>query len=135
MTKIIKKCFYKICLAFNKLYFGALIARVNDSGVRTSRSAREIFPSWFKRPDILPDTDIWTLFNNISGFLMTIAVPLSTIFYIWAAFLYLTAGGNEKKIQTANKAVIYTTIGLAVILSAHALAAIAKDVFSVPPAG
>jgi len=131
MTKIIKKYFYKICLTFNQLYFGVLLARVSGSNIRTSRSTREIFPRWFTRPDILPATDIWILFDNISEFLMTIAIPLSTIFYIWAAFLYLTAGGDEKKIKTANQAVLYTTIGLAVILSASALAEIVKNAFSV----
>lgn len=90
----------------------------------------EIFPDWFRKPDLLPDTDIWTLFENITRFLMTIAIPLATIFYIWAAFLYLTSGGNEKRIKAAHQTVLYTTIGLAVIISADALAAIVKDVLS-----
>ena len=94
------------------------------------QSTFEIFPRWFQKPDLLPDTDIWMLFKNITGFLTMIAIPLATIFYIWAAFLYLTSGGAEKRIKAAHQTVLYTTIGLAVVLSAEALAAIVKDVFS-----
>lgn len=89
-----------------------------------------IFPRWFTPPAILPDTDIWILVDRITDFLMTITIPIATIFYIWAAFLYLTSGGNESKIKTAHQAVIWTTIGLAVVLLARGLAAIIQNVFS-----
>lgn len=96
------------------------------TGEITPGATGDIFQFKFKPPAGLPK-DIETLLYNITGFLMVVATPLAAIFYIWAAFLYLTSAGNEKKIQTANRAVLYTTIGLGVVLASRGLALIIKD--------
>jgi hypothetical protein len=40
---------------------------------------------------------------------------------IWAAFLYLTAGGNEEKIKEAKKRLLYAVIAAAIALSANVI--------------
>jgi fumarate reductase subunit D len=69
----------------------------------------------------------------ITSLLRKLATPLAVILYLWAAFLYMTAGGKEENIKKANLAVIYTTIGLAVILLAEVIANIVKGIFSGSP--
>jgi hypothetical protein len=84
----------------------------------------------FVRPPANLPTDIGQLLDNITGFLQTISVPIAAILYLWAAFLYLTAGGNEKTVKKANAAILYTTIGLAVMLVAKGLALVVKSFFT-----
>jgi hypothetical protein len=43
---------------------------------------------------------------------------LAVAFVIWAAFLYLTAGGNEDKITEAKKRLMYAVIAAAIALLA-----------------
>ncbi len=65
----------------------------------------------------LRDTIISTL-NVILGFLGLIAV----IIILAAGFMWMTAGGNEKRLETARKLLIQGFIGLVLILAAWAIA-------------
>lgn len=46
---------------------------------------------------------------------------VAAIMIIYAGFLYVTARGNETKIQTAHKALLYAAIGTAILLGAKVL--------------
>lgn len=61
---------------------------------------------------------IINLLNIILGFLGLIAV----IIIISAGFMWMTAGGNEKRLDTARKLLIQGFIGLVLILAAWAVA-------------
>lgn len=65
----------------------------------------------------LRDTIIRVL-NIILGFLGLIAV----IIILAAGFMWMTAGGNEKRLETARKLLIQGFIGLILILAAWAIA-------------
>ena len=67
-----------------------------------------------------------TLISNFSAALAIVVAPLAVIMYIWAGILYLTAGMNSANIQKANKATLYATIGLAILLLGAALVAIVQ---------
>lgn len=54
----------------------------------------------------------------ILGFLGIIA----TVIILFAGFKWMTAGGNEENIESAKKMLIAGVIGLAIILSAYAIA-------------
>ncbi|MDB5254244.1 MAG: protein of unknown function with transrane region [Parcubacteria group bacterium] len=54
-----------------------------------------------------------SIFDNI---LMPIGGVIAVLAFIWSGFLYVMAQGDEKKIQTANRALLYTAIGTAILL-------------------
>lgn len=69
--------------------------------------------------------------ENVSSFLYELvqvitmlSIPVIVAFIIYAGFLFVTAGGNENKVETAQKTAMYTVIGAAIILGARALAEI-----------
>ncbi len=74
--------------------------------------------------------DLTTLLDNITLFAQKLAIPVAIALYLWAAFLYLTSAGEAEKIKRANQAVLYTTVGLIVVLIAHGLALVVKNIFA-----
>ena len=52
------------------------------------------------------------------GFLGIIAV----IIILWGGFKWMTAGGNEDKVEEAKKLIIAGVVGLAIIIAAFAIA-------------
>ena len=67
-------------------------------------------------------TDLNTLITNISNAIKLIVAPIAVIMYIWAGILYLTSAGNPSKIEKANKAAFYATIGLGIALAGIGIA-------------
>jgi hypothetical protein len=59
--------------------------------------------------------DLGQAIQKIAGQLERLAIPVAAVLYIYAGFLYLTAGAKPENIQKAKKALLYTTIGLVVI--------------------
>ena len=47
---------------------------------------------------------------------------LAVLAFIYSGFLYVTAQGDTKKIETAHKALLYTAIGTAILLGSWVLA-------------
>jgi hypothetical protein len=72
--------------------------------------------------------DFLGLLENIIEKLMLLAVPVAIMMVLYAAFLYTTSGGNEERVQTANKAITYVVIGFAVLLLAKFTASIVNDI-------
>ena len=60
-----------------------------------------------------------TVINNI---LLPIGGVLAVLAFIYSGFLYVTAQGNETKLKTAHQALLYTSIGTAVLLGSWVLA-------------
>ncbi|HBU07329.1 MAG TPA: hypothetical protein DEB09_04580 [Candidatus Magasanikbacteria bacterium] len=81
------------------------------------------------------------IINSILGILGTVAVCL----IVYAGFKWMTAGGNEENVKSAQSILYAAVIGLAIILSAYAIskfvltnlffATTGKDYSSVDDAG
>jgi len=70
----------------------------------------------------LGDTyDISTLVMNILDFLIKLAIPLTAILVVYAGLVYITSAGNEEKVKTAQKVLIWALIGFAVVLIARSI--------------
>ena len=69
------------------------------------------------------------LINTIATLIFNLALWIAPIMYIIAGFYFLTAAGDPKKIQTAKQIILYTTIGLIVVISAKGLIALFKEIF------
>ena len=67
-------------------------------------------------------TDLITMANNIISFLvLDISVPIATIAFVYAGFLYITSGGNEGQISKAHEIFKKVLIGFIIAASAWLL--------------
>ncbi|MBU3942635.1 pilin [Patescibacteria group bacterium] len=70
-----------------------------------------------------PDTDDFPkLIGKIISFTRNIALAVAPIMIIIAGYFFVTAMGQPEKITTAKKIILWTLIGLIVILSAEVIA-------------
>lgn len=56
-----------------------------------------------------------------------IGIPVVAIAIIYSGFLYVTAMGNEEKLKTAHKAILYTLIGAVLLIGSWAIATLISD--------
>lgn len=71
-----------------------------------------------------PITDITGVTGAIctfAGWMFIVLIVTAIAFGIYAAFLYLTAGGEEEKIKKANHQLIYIVVAVVVALIAKGL--------------
>ena len=73
------------------------------------------------------------LLNTIVTFISWIAIAIAPIMIMIAAFFLLTAGGDPKRIDTARRIILWTVIGLAIILFAKGLISVLKQIIGVSP--
>jgi len=66
------------------------------------------------------------IINKVARWLYTIVLALSTIFGLYAAFLYLT--GDPKNVEKAKKQLIYAVIGVVVAIFAFSINAIIRGI-------
>jgi len=79
-------------------------------------------------PNPLGETsDIYTLIEIITKFLIGLAIVITPIIIVYAGFLYITAAGNEEKVKTAQKVLIWALIGFALVLIARGVPALIKQ--------
>lgn len=77
--------------------------------------------------------DISALASNIIKFLIILAIPITAILVVYAGFLYITSAGNEDKVKTAQKALIWAIVGFAVVLIASSVPAIIQEFLTGEP--
>jgi len=75
-------------------------------------------------------SDITTLVKNILNFLLKIAWVIAPILIVYAGFLYITSAGNDEKVKTAQKTLIWALVGFAVVLIASSVPAIIQEFLS-----
>lgn len=51
-----------------------------------------------------------------------IGLPIAALFLVWSGFLFVSARGDEKQLETAKKTFFWTVIGTALIVGAYAIA-------------
>jgi Type IV secretion system pilin len=73
-------------------------------------------------PPLGKDTDLRTIFMNVLDVAQTIVIMITTLYLIYAGFMFVTAKGDPGKIKTARDALLWGLIGAALILMAEVLA-------------
>ena len=71
-----------------------------------------------------------TFAEVVQGFakiLTQVGVPLAAIFLIYAGFLFVSARGDEKQLETAKKTFWWTVVGTALLVGAYAIATAIVD--------
>jgi len=56
---------------------------------------------------------------------------LAVVLVLYAAFLYITSGGDEDKVGKAKKALLYSAIGIAIVLLAYSVRPILEQFLQV----
>jgi len=59
-------------------------------------------------------TNIITIIDRVSQWALGLLLVLAAVFIIYAAYLYLTAAGNEENVGKAKNVIIYAAIAIAV---------------------
>jgi hypothetical protein len=72
---------------------------------------------------------IENLLINVIDFAVGLLVVLAVALIIYAAYLYLFAGGEAEKVTTAKKWLIYVVVAIAVALLSRALVYIVFELF------
>lgn len=75
-------------------------------------------------------SDVSTLASNIIKFLIILAIPITAILVVYAGYLYIISAGNEAKVKTAQKALIWALVGFAIVLIASSVPAIIQEFLS-----
>lgn len=68
--------------------------------------------------------------NAILNIVVAIGSPIVLFFLIYAGFLFVTARGNETRLDTAKRVFLWTVIGGIVLLGAQALSAVIQNTIS-----
>ena len=68
--------------------------------------------------------DIVAILGRVQDIFFAIFDGLIVIMVVWAAFLYVTARGEPSKVSSANKALIWALVGVAVGILANAVSGI-----------
>ncbi|OGL77960.1 hypothetical protein A3F28_00220 [Candidatus Uhrbacteria bacterium RIFCSPHIGHO2_12_FULL_57_11] len=70
----------------------------------------------------LSSTDVRVTVARIINVFMGILGIIAVVIVLYGGFLWMTAAGNEEKVEKAKKMLVAGVIGLAIILSAYAIA-------------
>ena len=76
--------------------------------------------------------------NQASGWLFGILLAVVVVFLMYAAFLFLTSGGDEEKTKAAKNYIIYAVVALAVGILATGIVILVGSFFDqgqAPPPG
>lgn len=75
------------------------------------------------------------VFNTLITWIFTLLLVLAVIFIIFAAFKYLTAGGEDEKIKSAHKMIVYAVVAIAVAFLAQGVSFVVAQLLNSGGAG
>ncbi|MCL4405426.1 MAG: pilin [Patescibacteria group bacterium] len=61
------------------------------------------------------------ILNTLLGYAYSLFFIIAMFFFLWAAFVYLTAAGNEEKIKEAKNRLMYGIIAIIVAVLAYSI--------------
>ena len=62
------------------------------------------------------------LFTNLLNIGLGVAVTVAAFFLMYGAFIYMSAGGNPRQMESGKAAMLNAIAGLAIVLSARVIA-------------
>jgi len=82
-------------------------------------------------PNPLKYNEFKDLVDAFINFIFWVGISLAPVMVLIAAFNFMTAGGDPYKVDIAKKILLYTAIGLAVVLMAKGLIGVLKNILGV----
>ena len=80
-------------------------------------------------PIITSPTQISTILTNVLNIVSGVVFTVALIMLLWAAILYLTAGGSEDRVSRAKNYLIYAIVGIAVAVLAFSAEPFLRNFF------
>ncbi len=71
------------------------------------------------------------IIDNLINFILRIAIVLAPLMIIVGGLLFITSGGNVQQVDRAKKLLLWTTVGLAIILLSKGVLAIINQLLGV----
>lgn len=71
------------------------------------------------------------LIDNLINFIFILAIAITPIMIVIGAFYLMTAAGNPERVEQAKKIILYTVVGLAIVLLARGLSAVIRQILGV----
>lgn len=65
--------------------------------------------------------------QNVIQIFVTLAGLVAAGFFVWGGFRYITSSGNPEALDGAKKTIMYSAVGLAVVLGAFVISNIVTD--------
>ena len=78
-------------------------------------------------PNPIGATSTIEIINRITNYLMWIAIVSAPMMIIVAAFTFLTSGGNERKVATAKKMLMWAIIGIALVVVSKGVVSLIRE--------
>jgi len=95
-----------------------------DSSLCPSDCAGIIF-----KPPWVGVGEVKDIVDAIFDFIFWVALIIVPLIVLVAAFMFVTAAGNAERINTAKRLILYTAIGLGVIILARVLIGVIREIF------
>ena len=67
------------------------------------------------------------LFTSLLNVGVGVGVTVSAFFLMWGAFMYMSAGGSPRQMESGKSAMVNAIAGLAVVLSARVIAGMVQS--------
>lgn len=77
--------------------------------------------------------DVIRVINTIGNWMFGLLLALAAIFIIYAAFLYLTAAGNEEQVSKAKTIIIYAIVAIVVGILARGIVVVVQSLLGTTP--
>ncbi len=68
------------------------------------------------------DARINTLFGNLITTGTTVGVTVAAFFLMWGAFVYMSAAGSPRQMESGKSAMLNALVGLGIVLAARTIA-------------
>ena len=72
-------------------------------------------------------TKVQTFLQNVIQVLVTLAGLVSVGFFVWGGFGYITSSGNPEALERSKKTIVFSAIGLVIVLAAFVLSNIVSQ--------
>jgi hypothetical protein len=70
---------------------------------------------------------ISVLFGNLLNIGLGVAVVVSSFFLMWGGFMYMSAGGNPRQMESGKSAMLNAVAGLGIVLSCRVIAGMIQN--------
>lgn len=71
--------------------------------------------------NVSKERDLKALIIGWTNFILSVAALLAVVALVWAGVLYITAAGDDSRMETAKKIVIWVVVGILLILASYAI--------------
>ncbi len=69
-------------------------------------------------------SQIQSFIQSVIQTLITLAGLVSVGFFVWGGFGYITSSGNPESLDRSKKTILYSAVGLAIVLGAFVLSSV-----------